>query len=87
MGALAARARRPWPLLGVFVLWEANVVGWYLREYTPAFHLSALLAGFAVARYVVPPPRRDPAAGGEPAGLEERRPEVPSAVVARRIAR
>jgi hypothetical protein len=57
MGALAARARRPWPLLGLFVFWEANVVGWYLREYTPAFHLSALPAGFVAARYAVPPVR------------------------------
>jgi hypothetical protein len=53
MGALAARARVPWPLLGLFVLWEVNVVWWYLREYTPAFHLPALMIGFLLARYVL----------------------------------
>lgn len=64
LGALAARARVPWPLLGLFVFWEANVVWWYLREYTPAFHLSALLVGFLVARYALPP--RHAAAPGRP---------------------
>ena len=59
LGALAARARRPWPLLALFVFWEANVVWRYLREYTPAFHLTALAAGFLVARYLVRPPRRE----------------------------
>ena len=58
MGAFAARARRPWPLLALFVLWEVNVVVWYLREYTPAFHLTALLTGFAVTRYGLTPWRR-----------------------------
>ena len=62
MGALAARARRPWPLLALFALWEVNVVWWYLREYTPAFHLTALAVGFLAARYAVPPPKREPAA-------------------------
>jgi hypothetical protein len=69
MGALAARARVPWPLLGLFVLWEANVVWWYLREYTPAFHLSALLVGFLVVRFALPP-RRDAAPGRPTAGVE-----------------
>jgi hypothetical protein len=56
LGATAARARVPWPLLGLVVCWEANVVWWYLRaEYTPAFHLVALSVGFLVARYAVPP--------------------------------
>jgi hypothetical protein len=54
MGALAARARVPWLLLGGFALWEVNVVWWYLREYTPAFHLPALVVGFLVARYAMP---------------------------------
>ena len=55
MGATAARARVPWPMLGAFVLWEAAVVLLYLREYTPAFHLTALLAGFLVTRCALPP--------------------------------
>jgi hypothetical protein len=57
MGALAARARVPWPLLGLFALWELNVAVWYLRSYTPAFHLTALLAGFLAMRYAVIPLR------------------------------
>ena len=55
MGALAARARTPWPLLGAFAAWEVTVVVAYLREWTPAFHLTALLTGFALARWVVRP--------------------------------
>ncbi len=55
MGALAARAPRPWPLLGMFVTWEVAVVTFYLREYTPAFHMSALFAGFVLARFVIRP--------------------------------
>lgn len=58
MGGLAARARRPWLLLGLFVLWEVNVAWWYLHEYTPAFHLTALLVGFLVTRCFLPPVRR-----------------------------
>ncbi len=66
MGALAARARMPWLLLALFVAWELNVVLWYLREFTPAFHLTALLVGYLVTRYALPP-RRPPStvvAGG-----------------------
>ena len=47
----------PRPLLGLFVLWEINVVLWYLHEYTPAFHLTALLAGFLVTRHLLAPAR------------------------------
>jgi hypothetical protein len=66
MGALAARARRPWPLLALFVCWEINLVYWYLREYTPAFHLSALFAGFFVTRYALKPfPRLDADRAGD----------------------
>ncbi len=57
MGGLAARARVPWPLLALFVLWEVNVVAWYLREYTPAFHLTALVVGFLALRYAGAPGR------------------------------
>ena len=55
MGATAARAPVPWLMLMLFVAWEATVVTVYLREYTPAFHLSALLAGFLLGRYVIRP--------------------------------
>lgn len=58
MGATAARAPVPWPMLLLVVAWEATVVAVYLREYTPAFHLSALVAGFLMARYVIRPPAR-----------------------------
>jgi hypothetical protein len=62
MGAFAARARRPGPLLCLIVLWEINVAYWYLRHLTPAFHLTALVAGFAVTRsllHVIRPARTD----------------------------
>ena len=58
MGAMAARARRPWLLLGLFATWEVTVVTWYLRQYTPAFHLSALTTGFVAMRYAEPFVRR-----------------------------
>lgn len=58
MGALAARAPRPWLLLALFVFWEVNVVWWYLREWTPAFHLTALFSGFVGLRYAAPLARR-----------------------------
>ncbi len=61
MGATAARAPVPWPLLAIFVLWEANVVYWYLHEYTPAFHISALFAGYLLTRYLLPARRATPA--------------------------
>jgi hypothetical protein len=58
MGAMAARTRIPWPLLAVVLVWEINVVYWYLREYTPVFHLTALAAGFVTVRYLAPFARR-----------------------------
>jgi MFS transporter, UMF1 family len=54
MGAIAARARTWWPLLAFFTVWEINVGWWYLQSYTPAFHLSALFAGFLLTRFVLP---------------------------------
>ncbi len=53
MGALAARARRPAPLLGFFVFWELNVGAWFLRSYTPMFHLTALATGFLITRHLL----------------------------------
>ena len=62
IGATAARARVPWPMLALAVVWEASLVWLYLREYTPAFHLSALAVGFVVTCYGLPPRHRDGAA-------------------------
>jgi hypothetical protein len=68
VGGMVARARRPWLLLIAVVFWEANLVYWYLREYTPVFHLSAFAAGFAVTRVaLVPWPRMPPDADNYPA--------------------
>lgn len=55
MGAVAARAARPWPLLAAYLLWEINVEWFHLRNYTPVFHLFALAIGFLLARYVLRP--------------------------------
>jgi MFS transporter, UMF1 family len=55
MGAVAARARRPWLLLGLFAAWELNVAYWWLKSYTPAFHLIAMATGFVLARFVLRP--------------------------------
>jgi hypothetical protein len=63
MGAFAARARRPWPLLALFGLWELAVALLYLREYTSAFHIPALLIGFSALRW--PSARRSTAVRGE----------------------
>jgi hypothetical protein len=60
MGALAARARRPGPLLALFLLWEANLAFWFFRLYTPAFHVIALAAGFAATRWLLPSPEPRP---------------------------
>ena len=50
MGALTARAQRPWLLGAIFVLWELNLAYWYLKHYTPAFHLTAFATGYLVTR-------------------------------------
>ncbi|MDP9473548.1 MAG: rhomboid family intramembrane serine protease [Chloroflexota bacterium] len=68
MGALAARARRPGPLLTFFVIWELNIAWWNLRSYTPAFHLTALVVGFVLTRYVIAPARIHES-GAQRAGL------------------
>jgi hypothetical protein len=59
MGALAARARSPWLLLVLFVVWEVNVEYWFLKSYTMAFHLAALVIGFAWVRWWMPETRFD----------------------------
>ena len=64
IGATAARLERPWLLLGVAVAWEAFVVWWRLRGYTPAFHLSALAIGFLAARILLPARSDADRAGG-----------------------
>ena len=48
-----------WLLLGIFILWEVNVAWWYLKEYPPAFHLTALFTGFLVTRYILRPVRAE----------------------------
>ena len=55
MGGLAARARKPWLLLGAFGLWEVFIEYVNLRSYTTVFHFTAMFAGFMVVRYLVPP--------------------------------
>lgn len=64
MGALAGRARRPVPLLTVFVLWEAFIWWVNLRNYTSVFHLTALTAGFIATRWWLPPRHREEIALG-----------------------
>lgn len=60
MGAISARARKPWVLLALFAAWETAVVTLYLREYTPAFHITALVTGFLIVRYLrIWPIRKD----------------------------
>jgi len=54
LGAFAARARNPLPLLVLFAAWEGIVWWVVLWNYTPAFHLSALAAGFALTRWILP---------------------------------
>ncbi len=57
-GAFAARQHRPWPWMLAIIIWEANVAVLHLRNYTPVFHLAALVAGFLVTRYLLPPRER-----------------------------
>ncbi|MEX0784319.1 MAG: hypothetical protein WD557_16885 [Dehalococcoidia bacterium] len=52
IGLLAARSRRPWLMLGLVGAWEIGLVGAHLRSFTPAFHVSALLAGFVAGRWL-----------------------------------
>lgn len=59
MGGVAARARNPWPLLAFFAFWELNVGWWFLRSYTPAFHITALVAGFLLVRFRMRPIAHD----------------------------
>lgn len=62
LGAMAARAPRPWAAVLIVLLWEANVEWWHLRNYTPVFHLLAFAVGFGMMRR-----RPDPATPGTPA--------------------
>jgi membrane associated rhomboid family serine protease len=62
LGAIAARARFPWLVLGLVVGWEMAVWLGYLRNYTPAFHLTALILGFLAMRYLVMRRDRPPVA-------------------------
>lgn len=64
MGAFAARARNPWFFLAIFAVWEINVGYWFLRSYTPAFHLTALATGFLVTRFALKPITAAPPTSG-----------------------
>lgn len=55
MGAVAARARRPWLVMAGFSFWELNVAYWWLKSFTPVFHVTAMIAGFLLARFVLKP--------------------------------
>jgi membrane associated rhomboid family serine protease len=50
MGGLAARSSRPRLLLAIILVAETANGGLILRSYTPAFHISALFAGYVVTR-------------------------------------
>lgn len=58
MGALAARARRPALLLGIFITWECFIWWVNLRNYASVFHFSAMATGYVAARWLFPPIRR-----------------------------
>jgi hypothetical protein len=60
LGAFAARARRPVPLLTGFLLWESVIWWTVLQNYASAFHLTALASGYLFIRYVLPPIRPTP---------------------------
>jgi hypothetical protein len=79
MGGYAARARRPWLLLLAFTLWEINVEAWFLRSYTPAFHLTAMAVGFLWVRYGMKPPRPAPPEAVLPEFIPGRAAESPEA--------
>ena len=53
-GGYAARARKPWLLMTVLLVWEVNVELWHLRSYTVAFHVAALAFGYCWVRYWMP---------------------------------
>ncbi len=59
VGFVAAAARRPWLMLGLIGAWEIGLTGIHLRSYTPAFHVSALLAGFIAGRILARPSTAD----------------------------
>ncbi len=51
IGAMAARARSPWLLLGFFVVMELCIAGWSLAAFTPVMHFAGLLIGFLIASW------------------------------------
>ncbi len=53
-GVFAARMRWPFLVLAAFVAWELGLSAFYLRNYTPFFHLTALFTGFGLAMLVLP---------------------------------
>ena len=59
LGAFAARARRPGLLLAIVLARERAIWWIVLRNYASAFHIAALVAGFALTRWALPPIRRE----------------------------
>jgi len=61
-GAFAATSRWPYAWLAAFALWELGLWYFYLGNFTPVFHISALLLGFAAVRWL-------PTVGRRPRGV------------------
>jgi hypothetical protein len=66
VGSVAAGGRRPWLMLGLVGAWEIGLTGIHLRSYTPAFHITALLAGFVAGRWLM---RRSRPAANPPTAI------------------
>jgi hypothetical protein len=64
MAAFAVTSPRRWLLIGAFVLWEPGF--WLLisRDYTPVFHISAFLTGYAASWWLHRRRERERAAPG-----------------------
>jgi len=52
-GAFAAMMPKPFLFLALFAAWELGLWWFYLQNYTPVFHTSALLTGFAIAWFIL----------------------------------
>jgi membrane associated rhomboid family serine protease len=65
LGVLAASSRRRYLLLAAFAVWELGVWYFYLFNYTPAFHLTALVTGYALGRLFVRGGRPRPDGDGD----------------------
>lgn len=59
IGALVGRAQRPWPLIGLVVLWEGSFALLVYQDYVPALHIPAFICGFVATRYLFRGPRNE----------------------------